>query len=181
MHRRKRPRSSCPSIEAQPGTIASLPDHKVIDAALSRPAVTEESPSQIDGAISPAAIRFERSGTGMRSDDLDDDCDHTPNRAIDQVGRVCDRTGQWQREAKKTQPQGDGGARYIFSDQFKFVHWRDAGVDQQKRDHQHRRQAKISNKCRQPLKRLPLTGPDHNGVSARAKRLCGDFNGFMTA
>src|SRR5262245_40767816 len=85
--------------------------------------------------------------------------------------------------AKKTQSQGNGGARYVFSDQFKFVHWRDAGVDQQKCDHQRRRQAKIRNKCRQPLKRLQHheSAPDHSGVIACAKRVRSDFNGSMTA
>ena len=45
----------------------SRPVHQVIDAALSTPAVTEASPSQIAAAISPFSIRADRSGTGMRA------------------------------------------------------------------------------------------------------------------
>ena len=39
----------------------------LIDAALIRPAVIDAQPSQIAGPSSPAAIRCERSGRGMRA------------------------------------------------------------------------------------------------------------------
>ena len=49
------------------GRALHLKPHNVIDAALSTPAASEASPSQMAGAISPAAIRFDRSGMGMRA------------------------------------------------------------------------------------------------------------------
>src|SRR5436305_879380 len=41
--------------------------HVVIEAALMRPAVTDAAPSQIAGAISPFAMRCDRSGMGKRA------------------------------------------------------------------------------------------------------------------
>ena len=57
---------SRPSEREQPGRSVSSPQ-VLIDAALSMPAVTEAAPSQIAGAVSPLAMRCERSGTGMRA------------------------------------------------------------------------------------------------------------------
>ena len=63
-----RRRRSPPSGPRRPArTVSSTPPHHVIDAALNRPPVADARPSQIAGASSPAAMRLEMSGTGMRT------------------------------------------------------------------------------------------------------------------
>ncbi len=99
VHRPRRPHWSPPLATARPARIASLLPQRVIDAALSTPAVSEANPSQI-AAISPAAMSPEMSRTGMRtatSDHLHDQRDYVPDCAVDQVRGMRDhqeRDGQ---------------------------------------------------------------------------------------
>ena len=96
-----------------------------MQAAFNRPAASEDSPSQIAGASSPAAIRADRFGTGhlhqKEHDDLHDQRDDRPDQAVQHIGRMRDRADQWRHEAEQAEAECDRGGRLVVADELELV------------------------------------------------------------